>query len=416
MRSRQLFFLILLVLIVLTILGALYFANARLTASTEIGRDFRLYWSGAHYFLFQKINPYRPEPTAQIRRDVFGTSLSADNSPLYWLDYPFYILLIYLPFSALKNANLALLLWTILLQIALAATLILHLRLLDWRPHPVSVFLLSLFVFFWQYNVIALLDGNISLLLGALFAGVLLSLQNGSDETAGILLAFSTFKWEAGGLLIIFILLWAFFRRRWGFLSFFGISLGILLAITTILLPDWPQPFYHSVLSNLRIGKGFSTFSVFQHWWPGIGQKLAWGLTVLLGVSLLLEWRAACRDGSWRRFAWTAALTLAATPLLGLPVELANLSLLTFPALLVFATSAERWSSVSTLLLGLWVTALTFLPWLALFQSDSLEHTTYRLMVLSSALLILALYWLKWWAVRPPRLWLDRLKAAANAD
>jgi len=416
LRSRPVFFPSLFVLAILVVLGSLYFVNLRLAANTAIGDDFRLYWSGGRYFVFQTVNPYRPEPAAQIRRDVFGTPLTSDGYP-YRLEYPFYILLLYLPFSAaIKNAGVALSLWMLFLQVSLALTLILHLRVLEWRPRPVSIFLLFLFVFFWQYDVIALLDGNVSLILGLLLAGVLFSLRNESDEVAGILLAFSTFKWEAGGPLILFILIWAFSQRRWRFLSFFGITLGILFAITTILLPSWLQPFLQSVVANLRAGKGFSTFSIFHLWWRGLGQKLAWGLTGILIVTLFLEWRAACRDASWQRFAWTSALTLAATPLLGLPVELANLSLLTFPTLLVLVVSAGRWSRLATWSIGFWVVGLTLLPWLALFRSNSLEHTTYRLMLLLTTFLLLALYWLKWWAVRPPRLWLDRLKAAANTS
>lgn len=410
MHSRRIFFLSFLILAALAIFGALYSVNARLAAAETLGRDFRLYRAGGRYFLLQAVNPYRFELAAQIRREVFGLPLSAGGYP-HRLEYPFYILLFYLPFSAIKNVNLALALWMLMLQMALAATLILHLRVLLWRPPPAALFLLFLLAFFWHYDLIALLDGNASLLLALFFAGLLLSLQEGSEEAAGLLLALSTFKWEAGGLLIVFILLWAVFQRRWRFLSFFAIGLGILLLLITVLLPSWLQPFFQSVFANLRNGKGFSTFQLFQLWWPGLGQKLAWGLTGLLALTLFLEWRLACRHHSQRRFVWTAALTLAVTPLLGLPIELANLALLTFPILLVLATAVERWRRLSGWFLALGMVGLIAWPWLQLFSTNSPERATYQLAILLPAGLALLLYWLKWWAVRPPRLWIDQLKA-----
>lgn len=409
MRSRQIPILVILFILTLAAIGGLYYVNSRVASSDLAGRDFRLNWSGARYFLLQKVNPYQPELAAQIRREVFGIPLGAEGYP-HRLEYPFYILFIYFPFAAIPDLKIALALWLLVLQACMLGGLFFYLRVLDWRPNPLLFFLLLVLALFWQPALLAFLDGNASILLVFLFAAVLLCLRQGADEAAGLLMVLCTFKWEAGGLLLLLIMLWAASHGRWQVLSMFGIGLSVMLALVTILLPAWPLPYFQSVFANLSAGKGVSTFQVFMNWWPGLGDKLAWGLILALGVILLLEWRFA-RRRELPHLAWTAALTLAATPLLGLPVEPANLSLLLLPVLIIVSVTGARWKRHSAWLLPLLVLSLLALPWVNAFLSVSEKQAAYRLSILLPLGLVLALYWLKWWVVRPPRVWADRLRA-----
>lgn len=408
MRSRQIFFLLAVGIFVLGLLGGLFYTNFQIADKASVGHDFRLYWSGARYFLFQGMNPYQAELAAQIRREVYGIPLNVRGN-LRRLEYPFHILLLYLPFSLFPNVGIALALWLVLLQVSLIALLWMSLRLLEWRPSPLHLFVLLVFVLFWQYGLEATLDGNASILLAVIFVGALIALQREADEVSGILLAFTTFKWEAGGLLFLLLLLWVLSKRRWRVLSVFIITLAILVLLTTILVPSWFWPLQQSAFANLRAGKGFSTFRLFQMWWPGLGEKLAWGLALGLGIVLLLEWRAAL-GGDFRHLTWTAALTMTLPPLLGWPIETVNLVLLTFPVLVVLAVCDMRWQNVFRWLLPFLAPLLTVWPWAALFMTSSLKQTTYRLALLFPIGLVVALYWVKWWAVRPPRVWLDELK------
>src|SRR6185369_17796192 len=112
--------------------------------------------------------------------------------------------------------------------------------------------------------------------------------------------------------------------------------------IAFLLYPDWLIPFLRAGYNNLRIPFGFNIFAVFDDLLPSQGlwvaRLLVLGLLVLLGY----EWSAA-RSGDFRRFYWTACLSIAAAPLLGLRTEMEHLSVLVIPLALVFAVVHERW-------------------------------------------------------------------------
>jgi hypothetical protein len=116
---------------------------------------------------------------------------------------------------------------------------------------------------------------------------------------------------------------------------------------------------------------------------------------------LIAEWRAV-RGKDLRWLLWTASLTVAATPLLGMPFVPIWL-VLTFPALLlVLATMEQRWGTF-----GRWsAVALLCMAFFGLWVAFR-DNIGSVFVLFYPAGLILLLYWVRWWAVRPPRLWAD---------
>jgi hypothetical protein len=182
----------------------------------------------------------------------------------------------------------------------------------------------------------------------------------------------------------------------------------ILLAVSFLWYPGWFMPFLRATANNLKADFGFSTQVIFTHFWPDYGSRIAWALTVLLIIAIGYEWNIA-RRSDFRRLYWAACLTLAATPLLGFRTEMENLSILILPLAFVFAVTRERWKRIGdglTLVLLLLIFAL---PWGIYFfalprfgkMADEILFLFYPLFT------VIGLYWIRWWAIRPPRIWLD---------
>jgi hypothetical protein len=131
-------------------------------------------------------------------------------------------------------------------------------------------------------------------------------------------------------------------------------------------------------------------------------------LTILLSLLLAFEWTGALRGTNVRRVTWAAALSLAATPLLGLPTNIPNLSALVFSFAVILPFAWERWQKRTYLVLSL-ITLLFFalplvLRWQLVaspFLSDGLTF------LLPPVLTIVGLYWVRWYVVRPPRTWYE---------
>ena len=140
---------------------------------------------------------------------------------------------------------------------------------------------------------------------------------------------------------------------------------------------------------------------------------MGWALTGLLLVVLFVEWRDVRRK-DFRHLLWTASLTLAVTPLLGIPVIPQDFVLLFFPLIFFLSILAERWSPrpgrwgvaglvLIGILIGFWlITASLYLAGASAALNNALA-------LIFPVLLVLGLYWMRWWAVRPPRTWSDSL-------
>jgi hypothetical protein len=110
---------------------------------------------------------------------------------------------------------------------------------------------------------------------------------------------------------------------------------------------------------------------------------------------------------------WTACLALALTPLLGFAIFPANHIAFLPAVLLVFSLAWERWRDRRVPVLFLLAVAVIVISY-GLYYLTLIS--TIRLYVdllrsLPPLLTVLALYWMRWWAVRPPRIWADQIGA-----
>jgi ACR3 family arsenite efflux pump ArsB len=84
-----------------------------------------------------------------------------------------------------------------------------------------------------------------------------------------------------------------------------------------------------------------------------------------------------------------------------------------FPALaLILAATVNRWSVGNWLALLLLLIVLLlpwgfFVRWFLLHDQRSWDY----LFLFFPAFTILGLYWTRWWFIRPPRTWLDHVRA-----
>jgi hypothetical protein len=270
-----------------------------------------------------------------------------------------------------------------------------------------ALFFISGFTSFYAY--ISLLEGSPVILLGLFYLGILLSLRAGLDELAGALFLLSGFYLEVGAPFLLLVALWVFWERRWRVFSGTAMLGVILFTLAFFLYPGWLMPFLRAAWNSFRIGFGFTTREIFHQLWPGFGNTLSWVLTAILIVSLGYEW-SGTRGANFRRFLWTAFLTLAATPLLGLPIQMDQLVVLTMPLILVIVISRERWRKWGNVIALALLILFFGLPWFLFVQgvpqgnSLSLDEWLFLFWPASA---VIGLYWIRWWMIRPPRTWFD---------
>ncbi|MBN2118352.1 MAG: DUF2029 domain-containing protein [Anaerolineales bacterium] len=398
-----------LLLFALFLLIALLAADVALARVLPGGEWFFMRWSGARAFLVEKIGPYSTEVAQRTQEVAYGRPAFSSEYG-YVLNDPFYLVMLYSPLALIWDFTLARGLWMLFSQAALAGIVLFAFNLSEWQPPRWLYVFLLVFGLFGYFSLNALTSGTPAILLMFLYLWILTALRSGSDELAGVLLALIAYQWEVGGLFFLFILVFVFANRRWNVLVGFAMSLFVLLVVSFLAYPGWGLPYVRAVISDWNRGANLTFGRMLTTWFPDSEFPLGGIVAIVVGIVVFLEWLGSL-GAHFRRVVWTASLSLAATPLVGLAIFPSNHTVLLLPFVLILALVWERWQRRRV-----WLSALILLLALAIpfglylrsvYIYDPLVNDL--MAVLPPLAAIVGLYWMRWWILRPPRTWADRI-------
>jgi hypothetical protein len=391
-------------------------------ADTSMGlKGWRVMPDGEPVLLVKQIEPYSTTIAQRVQQIVYGRNAFA-NEYRYVLNDPFYIVLLYTPLVIIPeflnwifpSANIgfgfARGIWMLISEVALVFTVLFSFRLSEWEPPRwlyVCLFGFGLLSFF---SLNALITASPVILLNLLYLGVLLALHSYYDELAGALLFLAAYQWEVGGLFFVFMLIFVFANRRWNVLGGLGMSLFILLVVSFLANPGWGLPYIRAVLSNLYQSANFNLGHILLGWFPDTRFSIGAVVSILVIAIVFIESLGAVQ-AQYRRIVWVASLALAAMPLTGLAMFPSNYVVLILPLVLFLALVWERWVRRRTFVSVLIMIVALFVPF-GLYMESLLDYApfyTELLSVLPPVAMIIALYWMRWWAVRSPRTWADQI-------
>lgn len=399
----------------LGLFGLLVWGNYRYTTQNPGGNDFLVHWMGAKSFFEEGISPYSDEVAIRIQTMVYGRPAQAGEHELR-VAYPLYSIFLFLPFALIPDYNFARAVWMAVLESGLIIMAFLSLRLVRWRPKPVVLALFLLFSVFWYHALRPVILGNVVILIGLAIVAILLAIRAGHDELAGILMGVITIKPQVVLLLIVFICLWAASNRRWKIVIWFLISLGFLTGVGIILIPDW-------IIQNLREVIRYPSYNppgtlpaALDAILPQGGDRLGRVISGAVALMLLIEWFLN-RKSEFRGFVWTVCLTLTGSFWIGLQTDPGNF-IVAYPALvLTFAIWVERWQNRGVVVSIVAMFLLFIGIWEIFLSTVEMDYQPIQSPVMFLPLpiiLLIFLYWNRWWAVRPPRVWFDLLSQSGT--
>ena len=364
---------------------------------------------GAAVLLIQQIEPYSTEVARGTQQVAYGRLAFADEYA-YVLNDPFFILLLYIPFALFRDFALARGIWLLLSEAALIGTVLLALNLSEWQPPRWLYVLLLGFGLFQYFSFNALGTSTPATFLTFLYLYILLALRSRSDELAGALLSLVAYQWEIGGIFFLFVVVFVFANRRWNVLAGFGMSLFILLVVSFLTYSGWGLPYIRAVLSDWYRGANLNLGQIFATWFPASRIPAGEVVSIGLGIVLFIEWLGSV-DAHFRRVVWTAALSLAATPLMGMAIFPSNDVVLILPFILILALVWERWRryrsffTILILLLALIIPFGLYIRTVLIYD----PFITDLLTVLPPITAIAGLYWMRWWVLHSPLTWSNQL-------
>ena len=400
MKDKLLFFSVFIVALAL-LLGSLIWLNQQLIPRVDAGEQFAAPWMGARAFLMEGRSPYSTPIAERVQVFVYGHHVEAGAYP-YYLNIPFYQLFAYLPLALIPDFNLALAVWMSFAELALFGVGFLSIYLAHWKPTPWNAVLYFLVLFFSFYGLYPVLGGSGTVFTALLLLLALLAIREGWDVLLGILLIFGSLNLARGGLLFLMLIFWVYSAKRLQAIYLSAMSLMVVLVASFLLLPSWFSTFLGAFLANSRADYGLLFSDFLQFWIPAMGAPIAQIIRWLVVLAIFLEW-GALRGKSFEHLLWTAAFSVSVVPFLNIHISPYFYTFLLFPLPLLFKIVEDRWGSISHWLAALFL-FLILSAWLLFARTT---HALQLLTFLYPALLLLGLYWLRWWSLRAPRTWMD---------
>jgi len=397
------------------ILGALLIVAALLALDIYLARTLQggewlfLRWNGVRAFLFEHIEPYGSTIAQRVQLLVYGREAFLAEYP-YALNDPFYIVLLYTPFIFFSDFTIAHAVWMLLSQVALIGIVLLALRLSEWEPPSWVYIALFIFGLTSSISVDTFLSGSPAIFFTLIYLGILVALRSFADEFAGALIFLVAYQWEVGALFLIFILFFVLANRRWGVLTGFGMTLAVLLIASFLAKPDWFLAYARAVRFDWSREISYSFEATFAYLFPRLSFSFGGWLTVGIAAVLLFEAMRSVKEHPVHLI-WVAFLSLAMNPLMGFAIFPTNHTVLLPAFILVLSLAWERWKNRRVVITSLLLAFVLVFFYGLYYQSlyTSLRLYADLLKILPPLLITLALYWMRWWAVRPPRIWADQL-------
>ncbi len=399
------------------ILGAVILTATLLALDIYLARTLHggewlfLRWNGVRAFLFEKIEPYGSTIAQLVQALVYGREAFLAEYP-YALNDPFYILLLYIPLAFFSDFAIAHGIWMLLSQAALIGIILLSLNLSEWKPPTWMVVSLILFGLLSYFSVSSFLSGSPAIFLILIYLYILVALRSFSDELAGSLLFLIAYQWEVGALFFLFVLVFVIANRRWSVFSGFGMTLLILTIVSFIAKSNWLLSYIQALRFDWSRGINYSFEITLAYLLPT--QNFSFGGWLVVGFAVLFLFEAIRSVNEHTvHVTWAAFLALAMTPMLGFAIFPSNHVILIPACVLIISLAWERWTKRRVLITTLLLMFELLFFYGMYFQSMSASGRLYvdLLRILPPLLTTVALYWMRWWAVRPPRIWADQLGA-----
>lgn len=392
-RQNQLYFAIAgsFLIIIILVLG-----NYQMFKTLNGGGEFAAQWKGIQLLINSGENPYssRSETLISSVSSQFGFP-PVESS--YNFNSALFSLVLYTPFALVKDVKLAMAFWAAFSEILLGLTLYLFIRFIKDKAIFLISFLMIIFTFFSLPSFYAITTGSSAIVVVFLLFFGAICTANGKDELAGILFAVSMIRTDLVLMTIIFLMAWSIRCRRWTFGLWFLGALVLLSGFAMLFVPGW--------IVNYLLGLTSEVFSQFE-FNSVISNRLYIFMAILLVILLIIEWLVN-QSISSKRVVWLVAITVTVSILVNRQERLNDLVLLYPATLFGLFLLRDRWGNRVNSVVYFILTGFFVLTWMSspiLFPYISPSITSWVLHGFYPLLVLVLLYWSRWWVIQDARL------------
>lgn len=381
-------------IIIAILIGATVLTHNMLTAPYPGHNDFMSRWEGVRSYWIDGLNPYGEQASLNIQTRIYGRASLPNEDPGYFA-YPFYTTFLMLPLVFTDYAW-ASAIWMVVLAASLIGALIINLSILRWKPAPIMLGVLLLWVLIDYYAMRGLLLGQPGILVAFLEFLAIWAFLKKRDALGGFALALSTLKPQMGFLIVPFLLLVALSQRRWRYLASTTLTFGGLMLASFLLQPTWLSDWLGQIGNySSYTALGSPVWIITQHYLNlgNVGEFIA---VIPLVFVMLWAWFQVIVRQKFDRFLWAAILTLTITHLIAPRTATPHYVVFTLPILFYLHEIVKGRQTLIALLIPIAMVVLTWIHFITTVTGE-FEHPTLYLPLPFTILALLLITRKKWW-------------------
>ena len=392
--------------LILISLAAAGFASMFVMQRVPFEDHFVLNWAAGRAWLLEGINPYDETAILQRAEEAVEGSRFLATLPDETVQLnPLLNLVFYLPFSLIPF-QISRMLWVMALTIGVLLISYLSLLIANWKISTTAKIIILLAGLLWIPGIATIITGQLSpIVILLVLVSLYLFLQE-QDNAAGFILALTSGSFYITGLVIILFITYAIIKRRWSLITAYGAGLAFLIIVSLLLLPTWPRDWLIIVVENYEnLNLVQTPLMTLASLLPGIEDFLSILLHIIFGtfyIFLLIR----LRSKSERIFVWNALAVLVVASLLNIRGSAAYLFLLLPAILLVFRFLTERLGLFGRIITWIFIVLLVTIPWYASLPVEmiTVSSSLSTMVIWLPILVIIGMNWIRWWAVKIPKL------------
>ncbi len=386
--------------VLLTLVG-LFFANYFYTLNYSGGKYFQTQWIATRAVITDNSDPYSESVLYKIQESAYNRPAMAGEYEFRFV-YPYFSLLLFLPFGLIKSYAIARASWMLFLEILVVLIWWLSLNIADWKPNFRIKILLFVFTATFYHSIRAVVDGNLMILMTVLLIGALIAIRDQKDEIAGILLTGFVLEIQYTFLIGIIILWYLVANKRYLAIKYFAGSLILLSGFSFLIKPDWALQFINQLLISVSSFSYVNFSSSLRIIWGNVGQRFAITFTIIFSLILIVE-AILTKRKSYKYFLWFVFLTIIVIQWIGLPSASDNLILLLPGLFFGLKVINDRWNNRGEMVVFTVCIMLYSIIWLIYFSPRNsgigyVDSISFYLVL--PIIQFGLLYWAKWWVKR----------------
>ena len=400
-RQKNVINLIVLIFLVIIISG-LVWGNISFVTKNPGGNDFLVHWVATQNFVYKSISPYSDTTALEIQMMVYGRAAKPGEHELRPA-YPLFSIFLFLPFGLIKNYFIARAIWMTVLEISLFVSVFLLIKVSQLKPDKLLLVAIFVFSIFWYHGLRSLINGNAVVLLLFCFVLSIYAIQVKQDELAGIVLGLTMIKPQVGFAFILFIIFWSLLNKRYKIIFWFFGTLTMLIVLALFLSPTWPTQFLQEVLRYPGYNPPGTPATALAKIMPGIGNRFGLAISIISAIVLMVEWFLG-RKSTGINFVWVCSITLILGQWLNIQTDPGNFIIMLPGLIVVFRLVEDRWPNYGSLINFIILGVLFVVPWGIFLFTLSNEYQPIQSPIMFfpvPVLLLLELYWVRWWAKNP---------------